>query len=334
VSLGCLGIGLLHPLTGGRWGWGMGRELHSAIGTLPVVGLAIVPLIWSTRWVFPWAMDRTQLNEHQQQYLAPDFVLARTATEWLIWIALGAWLIRGYRTTARRFAFRVSPRLSAIGLILFWITVTSAAVDGVMSLDPSWSSSMFGAIQVLGCVVAGLAWMLVVRGLGSEASGDEHAQITHDLGNLLMAFNLVWVYLSFSQYLISWAGDLPHEVAWYAGRQRGLPGIVGGVLLALHFAVPFALLLSVENKRNSRRLAAIAGLLLIMRVVDAGWTILPACPAADWLSLVALIASGCVIGGIWIAVFARLRRNMPRVDLDRIAAPHNVPLAEPMEAAP
>lgn len=334
VSLGSLGIGLLHPLTGGRWGWGIGRELHAAIGTVLLIGVAVIPLIFSARWVFPWAMELTSLNPHQRQYLAPKWVLTRTAVEWLIWSVMGLWLIRGYSATTRNPLFRTSPRLAAGGLMLFWITVTSAAVDGLMSLDPTWSSSMFGAIQVLGCVVAGLSWVLIVHGLTSKAIDEEQAQLAHDLGNLLMAFNLVWVYLSFSQYLITWSGDLPHEVAWYAGRQRGFPGLVGSLLLAFHFVVPFAWLLSVANKRNPQRLAAIAGLLLFMRVVDAGWTILPACPAAGPLSLVAVAASWCVLGAVWVAEFAWLLRRIPTADVDRILTETTVPLAEPMEPAP
>ena len=334
TSLGCLGIGLLHPLTGGRWGWGIGRELHASIGTVCVIGLAVVPLLFAARWVFPWATDSTRLNPHQQQYLAPEFVLVRTAGEWLLWSGLALWLIRAYRTTARKTDFRASPRVAAVGLILFWITVTSAAVDGLMSLDPTWTSSMFGAIQVLGCVVAGLSFVLVVRGFEPASVDDEHAQVTHDLGNLLMAFNLVWVYLSFSQYLITWSGDLPHEVAWYATRQQGLTGIVGSVLLGLHFVLPFALLLSATNKRDPRRLAAIAGLLLAMRVVDAGWTILPACSAAGPLSIVAVAASWCVLGAAWMAQFAWRMRRMPTINWERISVEATVPLAEPMEPMP
>src|SRR4051812_24793807 len=45
VSLGCLGIALLHALTGGRWGWGISRELHAALAPLFVSLPFLAPLL-------------------------------------------------------------------------------------------------------------------------------------------------------------------------------------------------------------------------------------------------------------------------------------------------
>ncbi len=43
----------------------------------------------------------------------------------------------------------------------------------------------------------------------------------NDLGNLLLAFLMVFGYFSFSQFLIIWSGNLPNEITWYLRRLSG-----------------------------------------------------------------------------------------------------------------
>lgn len=333
VSLGCLGLALLHPLTGGRWGWAISRELSAGAAGIPLLACGIVPLLWGAAHVFPWARDLKELNPHQQIYFASWFVLARLGLVWAIWSALAMWVRDGFRRAARHAESRLPPRRAALGVILFWITVTTAAVDAMMSLTPEWTSSMFGAMHVVGCAVAALSWALLVRHRRLVSPHEEH-QASHDLGNLLMAFNLMWVYLSFSQYLIVWSGDVPHEVSWYADRQSGVAGFVGTILLGLHFVVPFLLLLSVDVKRQASRLAFVAGLVLAMRLVDFGWTILPANSAADGRSVLSLAANAIVLGCLWLAVFQRNLQRLPHIDWNAVTAVDKAGREPSVEALP
>lgn len=330
ISLGCLGIGLLHPLTEGLWGWGVSRELNAGMGTIPLTGLFVLPFVFSARSVFPWAQSLEALNPHQQTYLAPSFVLLRTVIEWGLWCGLAAWLLKGYRQSARDPAFRLSTKFSAIGLILFWFSVTSASIDGLMSLDPTNNSSMFGAIEIMGCAVAGLAWILLMR-CRRDALNNVEERISHDLGNLLFAFNFIWVYLAFSQYLIVWAADLPHETRWHIVRQRGTAGLVGLVILATHFVVPFGLLLSADLKRRPNRLAAVAGMLLAARLADFCWTVIPACPGVDWRISIGLVASVVLLGTLWIAQYRYREARLPILDPLQMAAITKETVAAPVE---
>src|SRR5260370_33742409 len=77
-----------------------------------------------------------------------------------------------------------------------------------------------------------------------------------DLGNLLLAFVMMWAYLSFSQFLLIWSENLPEEIPWYLRRTRGGWQWLAFLLIVLQFAPPFVLLLSREIKRNPQRLAA------------------------------------------------------------------------------
>ena len=125
----------------------------------------------------------------------------------------------------------------------------------------------------------------------------------HDLGKMLFAFVMFWAYVSYSQYLIVWSGNLPEEIPWYLARFRGGWGWVGLAILVLQFVVPFALLLSRGANRNPRILFTAAALLVVIRFADICWLVLPAFSphfAIHWMDI--LVPAG--LGGIWIAVFA------------------------------
>jgi hypothetical protein len=129
------------------------------------------------------------------------------------------------------------------------------------------------------------------------------AEVFQDLGNLLLAFVMLWAYLAFSQYLIIWAGNLPEEIPWY--QRRGSNGWqwVAAFLALFHFAVPFLLLLGRANKRKKAVLAWIAGVILAVRWVDIYWLIAPSfqpAPKIHFFDVVLFV----LIGAVWLYVFS------------------------------
>jgi len=177
-----------------------------------------------------------------------------------------------------------------------------------MSLEPHWYSTMYGVLYIVGQALAALALvsLTVVRLSGGEPLADFLGpRIRHDLGKMMFAFTMLWAYVSFSQYLIVWSGNLPEEISWYLARFRGGWGFIGVAVLLLNFVVPFLLLLSRRANRNPRLLALAAGILLAMRFVDVAWLVLPAfSPAAfriHWMDLLAPLG----LGGLWLAFYAR-----------------------------
>ena len=129
----------------------------------------------------------------------------------------------------------------------------------------------------------------------------------HDWGNLLLAIVMLWTYFAFSQYLIIWSGNLPEETVWYVARKHGGWGAIALAIVILQFVFPFLTLLSRAAKKSSERLATLALLILIMRVVDVIWLIEPAFNKSaeehfhlSWMDVVAPLA----FGGLWIAAFS------------------------------
>src|SRR6201987_6447420 len=87
---------------------------------------------------------------------------------------------------------------------------------------------------------------------------------------------MLWAYLSYSQFLIIWSGNLKEEIPWYVMRAFGGWGSVAVVLMVLHFALPFLLLLQRSVKRKLARLSLVAGMLIVLSLVDIYWLIVPA----------------------------------------------------------
>ncbi len=319
MSLGCLAIALLNSLTGGRWGECVGHELRAGIGALSVGLLAAVPLIFAADQVFPPAFSNAaeELNSHQLLYFQANQVLIRIAVIVLTWCLMGGWLL--WAITGNRkptgYARATSPRKAAVGLLAFWLVTTFAIFDAILSLTPHWVSSLFPITQIVGFAVSGMAMVVIVRGLSLPRENLTTVELndTHDSANMLQAFNLVWVYLSFSQYLIIWSGDLPHEVVWYLDRRDPFTGAISVALFALHFVVPFGLLLSRPLKRKPRAVAAVAALLLVMEFVSDCWIMLPSTSAHGVWAVVLAASNFILIGGVWLLVFGLLRSRLPRI---------------------
>lgn len=346
IALGCLAILMLQHLSGGGWGLVIRRVLESGTRTLPLMAVLFVPIIFGMGHLYEWThlsemangktLEEKHLYEmllHKSKYLNVTGFLLRTLLYFVIWGALvyllNLWSREQDRTAEQRFTKRLQA-ISGPGLVLFVLTVTFASVDWVMSLDPEWFSTIFGLLFVAAWTLSSFAFVIAVMALLSARApllGVVAPRHFHDLGKLLLAFVMVWAYFSFSQFLIIWSGNIPEETRWYLYRMRGGWSLVAVALVIFHFALPFLLLLSRDLKRNARRLAMVAGLVLLMRLVDLFWLIAPKFSKGDfhlsWTDVVAPIG----IGGLWIAFFLWQLKQRPLI-------PFNDPqLPEVLEAA-
>jgi hypothetical protein len=320
IPLGCLAILMLQYLTGGDWSLVIRRPLEAATRTLPLGLLLFVPLAFGMRHVYEWTSGEA-LPPHKADYLTIHFFLVRAGVYFAIWLTL-AWLVN--RWSRRQDASgdaqykKKLTMLAGPGIILYGLAVSFAAVDWIMSLDPSWYSSIFGMLIMGGQLVSGMAMMiatLVVLGREEPMADVYQSRHFHDLGKLLFAFVMVWAYFSVSQLIIIWSGNLPEEIPWYTVRMTTGWRVIGLLVVVLHFVLPFSLLLSRDLKRRPARLVWVAVLLLVARVLDIYWLTAPEFwPGGihlHWMD--ALIPAG--IGGFWLSYYARQLRQLPLLPL-------------------
>ena len=193
------------------------------------------------------------------------------------------------------------------------------AIDWIVSLNPNWFSTMFGLLVMAGQGLSAMAFLItvmIVLSFFEPMSRVLTHRHLHDLGKFLLATVMVWAYFSFSQFLIIWAGNLPEEIPWYLVRMKGFFGYVALALVVGHFALPFALLLSRDIKRNYKLLSRVALFILFMRFVDIYWQIAPDFhnreAAFTWTDITAPIG----LTGIWLAYFLYQLEKRPLLPLN------------------
>jgi hypothetical protein len=326
LTLGCLGILLLHHLVSGAWGHIIQRMAESGTRNLALMGALFVPIILGMDELYPWTdagvVAASHVLAHKTGYLDPAFFVARAAAFFAFWIGAAA-LLRKW--SARQDA-KADPSLtrrmklfSGPAMIVFVLLATLASVDWMMSLEPEWYSTIYGMSFIVGAVLTALSFCIVVLAQVSgfkPYAGVLTTRHAHHLGNLLFAFTVLWAYMAFSQYLIIWSGNLPEDNTWYLRRTETGWVVVAAALLVGHFFVPFFILLSRRTKRVLGRLKLVAAFIFVMRLVDIYWLTAPAFDADPVRPHLLDILAPVAIGGIWVALFAKWLRTVPILPLN------------------
>jgi hypothetical protein len=323
ISLGSLAGVMLHNLVGGNWGLVIRRPMEAAAKTVWLMAILFLPLIAGIPHLFSWANPETVAADPLLQlkipYLNIPFFILRAILYFATWSVLMARLTRWSRQLEvftdpllrRRF-----QRVSAFGLILYFLTMTFASVDWLMSLQPVWISTIYGMLIIMEQLLSGLAFAILFLPflLARHAALREAVTPGHirDLGAFLLTAVILWAYLAFFQYLIIWSGNLPREVIWYILRFSGGWLYVGLFIVILQFGLPFIILLSSQTKQNPRVLAGLGLVILAGNLANYFWQVAPVFKPArfsiHWLDLSVTVA----IGGLWFAVFTWMLNRTPQ----------------------
>jgi hypothetical protein len=325
VALGSMAILMIRHLTGGGWGMVIRRILGAAMRTVPLLALLFIPIILGMHKLYIWAQPLDQIKDKHlhdhlvditQTYLTTNGFIFRAIFYFAIWNLLSFLLSYWSKQTDAPGAPINTQKFKAVagpGLILYGFTISFAAIDWVMSLDPSWISTIFGLVILIGEVLSAMCFAVIVERIlynYKPMSEMLKPDFVHDHGKWMLAFTMVWAYFNFSQWLIIWAGNLPAEITYYMRRLNGGWGRVGLLIVIFHFTVPFAILLSRSFKRNIRKLVWLAVLLLIMRYVDLFWIIEPNFSSTFHLTIADIVVP-IAIGGFWMAFFFRNLGALP-----------------------
>jgi len=325
VPMGCVAILMLHHLTGGWWGYPIRRLLEAGSRTFGLMAVLVIPVLFGMRQLYPWdnpaVVKSDPILRYKAWFLTPSWFIGRTILYFAVWIGIAILLNRWSKKQDNPGSqeWRLKKRMekfSAPGLILWGLALTWAAVDWIMSIESHWFSTIYGMLFMVVAALTGLCFvMFVLRTLWDKDPLKDC--VTHedfnDIGNLMLAFVLLWAYLSFSQFLIIWEGNLKDEIPWYVTRAFGSWAGIGIVLIVLHFFLPFFLLLMKPLKRRLRSLSLIAAWIFFLSMIDVYWLIMPAFgsqkngPYFHPLDFVLLVA----IGGLEVAAFLWQLKRWP-----------------------
>lgn len=323
LSMGCFALLMLQHMTGGQWGLVSRRIFEAGSRLLPLAVLLFIPVaVFAPKlylWARPEAVRTDEILQKKEIYLNLPFFYIRAVVYFAVWLfgmmMLNRWSAQQDAgqvavTEADTRRFRV---ISAPGLLIYVVLLTLAAVDWIMSLTPHWFSTVFGLILVVGQGLCGLALAVAVLAIlidREPMNGLLKAHHFHDLGKLMLAFVMLWAYLSFSQFLIIWAGNLPEEIPYYLDRMRYGWQYLSLALIFGHFVLPFCLLLSQDLKKRPKLLSRIAWFIIAIRLYDLIWLVSPTFNQTGFPISLANVGVPLALGGLWIFLFAgQLRKH-------------------------
>lgn len=321
LGLGCFALVMIHHLTGGGWGFLIRRMLEAGVMTLPIMAVLFLPFFLGLHELYSWShpeiVAHDEALQHKHLYLNLPAFAIRSAVLFALWtvcaLLLNRWSFR-QDATEDPAPTRWLRTLSGPGLVLYALTGTLAAVDWVMVLENDWYSTIFPLQLMIGQMLATLALCITLLawfGKHEPLRSIVKPEHFHALGNLLLAFVMLWAYMAVSQLIIIWSGNLPREISWYLHRSTGGWKWVVVFVVVFYFFVPFSLLLARQNKTNVRPLCAIALGVFCVHFVEVFWFVAPSLHGTgfgvSWLDFTA--AAG--IGGVWVAAFFGRLKNHP-----------------------
>jgi hypothetical protein len=333
LTMGSMGLLMIQHLSGGAWGMMIRRICEASTRVIPLVAIFSLVLIAGMKTLYIWAdesrwtPEERTIIQHKAAYLNPTFFVIRLVIYFVVWFLISRLLNKYSKeqdATGNRHLTRSMAKISGPGIVVTGILVTLATIDWVMSLDPTWYSTIWGILFIGGQLLSAMAFCITVLAVLSKReplAGHVLPVHFHDLGKLTLAFVLLWAYFSVSQFLIIWSGNIPEETKWYARRLDTSWKVVGLVLVLFHFALPYLVLLSRKLKRDSRRLIWLAVWIIVMRYVDLYWLMGPELhPAKEGVGTpftvsILDIVMWFAIGGIWLWWWAGELKKRPLLPL-------------------
>ncbi|MCC6623690.1 MAG: hypothetical protein IT385_20700 [Deltaproteobacteria bacterium] len=284
VALGCLFFVLIQHGTRAGWSTVLRRIAENWMMTLPVFAVLMVPIILGAHDTFHWTHrvpGQDLILDRKAPYLDEGFFQIRSVAVVLIWCALAYALYRWSTRQDKTGDIALSHKMrwwAPLGFVIFAITVTIAAIDWMMSLQPHWYSTIFGVNYFSGCVMVSGA-VLALTAMALQKSGVLQQHVTtehyHDLGKWSFAFLVFWSYTAVSQLLLIWYANIPEETIYYHQRVQGGWEVISILLALFHFAIPFWFLMSRHVKRKKTTLAIGAVMVIIAHYIDMFWIVQP-----------------------------------------------------------
>lgn len=303
ITLGALFYVQVQHLTGSAWSVTVRRLMETLMRTIPAGLVLFIPIAFGIHTVYEWSHATAATDPILQQkagflnstgFIVRGFIVLAL---WSIWAVKLYSLSRKQDESGSLSLTKSSEKWSAPGVLILFLSASLASFDWIMSLDPHWWSTMFGVYFLAGGAVGFMALLIAVclglrnAGYLSDAINEEHY---HDLGKWLFALTVFWAYVSFSQYMLIWYGNLPEEGIWYHRRMVGSWSGFMPLMIIGHFVIPFVTLMPRSSKRNLKMLGFFSGWMLVMHYLDLYWQVMPVLHktgvAFHWIDIAALVA--------------------------------------------
>ena len=357
-TVGGLAMLMVQYCSGGKWGLLLRRPLEAMSRTLPLIFVYWLGVVIFMKRLYLWAriddpaaaLKAGLINEveaHCIQFkrpmLNPEMFILVGVICFIIWWFY-TWRLNRLGLLRDSDSPDSTPmwikkfeNISGPGILIYSLTMTACVIYWVMSLDPTWYSSVYGLLFLVGQGYSVLVLSIIVALSLSKAEPFKtilRQTEQHDLGKFTFAFVMLNIYLAFGQFLIIWSGNLPEEIPWYLDRIRGHWGIIITLDFIFHWLIPFTLLLSRDIKRNKKRLILVCQWMVFAKAFDLFWLIEPNFKDAarnlhfSW-GILEYVAVPVAMVSFWVAFYCtRLKQRQ----LVQTNDPHVAEILEPEHA--
>lgn len=284
ISLGAMFFVLISFVTFSGWNVVVRRIAEHFMKSIWVIILFGIPVLFFGsghlfHWLHPHSDDAILLKK--LPYLNMPFFIIRSLIYFIVWYWISNYFFKKsviQDIDGDKVHTLNMQKTSNYSMFLFAGTLTFAAFDYLMSLEPHWYSTIFGVYYFSGSAVGFFALLgisisiLRRKGYLVNVVNKEHY---HDIGKLMFGFNIFWAYIAFSQYFLIWYGNIPEETLWYMDRQTGGWLNVTIFLVIGHLVVPFIFFMSRNMKRNVTISSFFYLWMLGMHLVDIYYIVMP-----------------------------------------------------------
>ncbi|HMS56323.1 MAG TPA: hypothetical protein PKA27_13065 [Fimbriimonadaceae bacterium] len=319
LTLGALGIVILHNVIRATWSLSILRLAEAAASPLSLflMFLSWIPIATvGLKEIYLWADPVRSAGDHvlhnKAFFLNPSMFIGCSIAYFAFFIFMSNTLRKStIRQDQNKDVTESQKRanIASPGLLAFAVVVTFAATHWAMSLEPHWFSTVYPLLSLIGqvnCAVAIATLILCVNANREPYKGIVNAKLTKDLGNILFATTMVWAYLTLSQFLIIWSGNLPEEVPYYRLRAELGWQFLGWILIWGRFFVPFFALLAPKTKRYANTMKWVCIWIILMHILDVFWLVVPGFERGGLFQSIRLGDVGALIGffGLFLVGFS------------------------------
>jgi hypothetical protein len=325
ISFASVILLMIFHATHARWVTVLRRPIEAMAGSILVFVLLFIPIVLWIKQIYVWVDPPASLGREALKNIAGKAAYLNVkmfAIRGFFYLVLASFVARRLFSWSLKkdtsddvMLLQKQRNLSAGGLPFIGLAMTFAAFDWLMSLNPTWFSTIFGVYYFAGSFVSSLSLLAVITGMGRARGvfgGNMNDEHTHNVGKLMLAFVCFWTYIAFSQLLLIWIAGLPEETPFYITRFGSGWVPLGVILIFGNFFVPFGALLSRSLKRSPKQLTFVAIWLLAIHYVDIYWLVMPSLNPDGvhfhWTDVTAFVGVGLL--GIAFGV-SQLRGKLP-----------------------
>lgn len=277
LAIGASFFFAIQYITQSGWSSMFKRVPEAMTAYIPYAGIIMLLLYFGMNdlyhWSHPEAVTTDKLIAYKSPYLNLPFFFIRLVLVFIVWTVMTRLLRKislAEDKNGGRMYFERSEFWSKVHIFLLAFTFSIASFDWIMSIDVHWFSSIFSVKNFVsafyhGSVIIALIVILLHQGGYYPKLNKSHLL---DFSRYIFILAIIWGYVTFSQFMLIWYGNIPEETEYYAHRwENGFEGVFYANFL-INWFIPFILLLSQSINKNIRILQAVCILLIFGQYLD------------------------------------------------------------------